>query len=770
MASPNERRMNRGSPMASSSGPKGARLSPLRRLTPSQRILLMPVVAAVAFLMLFGLNWRASVRAEKLVTRIEAGYVPALELAVGLTQSLAQLQRALQDAVTASDRDALRESDAAKADLVRQLQVGRKNSTLNAEELKTLEASVEEYFDLARATALAMIERRPGTDLSTSLAQMTRGYTSLKDQLDALLTRQKREMRSAFASTQAAQRTSAELFGGVVLVCLVLLVGLSGVIGRSQERTAEAYRESEERYRNLFELLSRSQKMLQDAQRTAHIGSWEWDIGVDRIVWSDELYRIFGQDPETFHPTLPGFLGVVHPDDRAEIQARIEDWMETGDPSKSILRVVKRDGEIRSLLSDGSVVRDETGRTVRIFGTCQDVTEQRQLEDQLRQSQKMEAVGRLAGGVAHDFNNLLTVIQGYADLLLDEAAADEPTGHTEAIEQIRVASQRAAALTSQLLAFSRQQVLESKVLDLNAIVSNLAPMLHRLIGENITLVTNLDPEGSSVVADAGQIGQVVMNLVVNSRDAMPQGGILTIETGSVDSAELPDVESGTPPGRYARLTVKDTGVGLSPEVKARVFEPFFTTKEVGKGTGLGLATVYGIVKQSGGFVQLHSEPGQGATFDVYLPCVEGETPRVKLTSGVAPALPSEKVVLLIEDEDAVRKLLSSVLGSQGYTVLKAGGGEEAIRAASDHPGPIHLIISDVVMPGIGGPETVAEILRARPGTRVIFMSGYTDDRVVRHDLTDAGRHFLQKPFSPATLLKKMREVLRDAPAPARGSG
>jgi two-component system cell cycle sensor histidine kinase/response regulator CckA len=739
--------------MASMSGPRGARLSLLRRLTPTQRIVLMPVVAAVAFLILFTLNWRGSIRSEELVTRIGTGYVPALELAVGLNQSLALLQRALQDAVAASDADDLLEADAAKEDMVRQLEAGQRNPALDALALKELEANVQDYYALARPTTIAMLQRRLGVDLTDSLGRMTKGYNDLKARLDALLTRQKEEMRSAFTSTQAAQRTSARLFGAVILVCLVFLVGLSVVIGRSQELTAAAYRESEE-------LLLKSQKMLQEAQRTAHIGSWDWDLVTNEVVWSEEFHRIIGRDPESFRPSVQAFLDAVHPEDREAVQAQIEAWIRTGDRSDFVLRIVRQDGDVRSLFTSGSVVLGQTGKAARIFGTCQDVTEQRRLEEQLRQSQKMEAVGRLAGGVAHDFNNLLTVIQGYADLLRNDSGAGEGEERTEAIEQIRIASKRAAALTGQLLAFSRQQVLQPKILELNAVVSNLAPMLRRVIGEDITLVTNLDPRGESVLADAGQLEQVIMNLVVNSRDAMPQGGTLTVETGSVDVAELPGIELETPPGRYARLTVKDTGTGLSPQVQARVFEPFFTTKEVGKGTGLGLATVYGIVKQSGGFVQLHSELGHGATFNVYFPCTEGEVRQVEPVSGIRQVLPSEKIILLIEDEDAVRKLLFSVLSGHGYTVLQAASGQEALAVASGHAGPIDLVLSDVVMPGTGGPETVAELQRSRPTSQVIFMSGYTDDSVVRHGLTDSGRYFIQKPFTPVTLLKKVNEVLK----------
>jgi two-component system, cell cycle sensor histidine kinase and response regulator CckA len=728
--------------MASMPGATGARLSLLRRLTPTQRIVLMPVVAAVAFLILFILNWRGSLRSERLVTRIGTGYVPALELAVGLNQSLALLQRALQDAVAASDVDDLLEADAAKEDMVRQLEAGRRNPALDALALKELEANVQDYYTFARSTTLELIGRKPGMDLTASLERMTRGYHELKAQLDALITRQEGEMRSAFASTQAAQRMSAKLFGAVILVFVVLLVGLSVVIGRSQELTAEAHRESEERYRQLFER-NPEPMWVYDGKTLGFLEANEAAIG--HYGYSrEELLRMNLRDipPEQ---EIPALLEDVASPPAARGKPRV--WKHR-----------TKDGRIL----DVEVTAHEIsfyGKPARL-ALLTDVTEQRRLEDQLRQSQKMEAVGRLAGGVAHDFNNLLTVIQGYADLLRNDPGGDQREERTEAIDQIRIASKRAAALTGQLLAFSRQQVLQPKILELNAVVSNLAPMLRRVIGEDIELVTNLDPRGESVLADAGQLEQVIMNLVVNSRDAMPQGGTLTVETGSADVAEAPGIELEAPPGRYARLTVKDTGTGLSPQVQARVFEPFFTTKEVGKGTGLGLATVYGIVKQSGGFVQLHSELGHGATFNVYLPCAERELRRVEPESGIRRAFPKKKIILLIEDEEAVRKLLFSVLSGQGYTVLQASSGKEALAVASGHSGPIHLILSDVVMPGTGGPETVAELQRSRPATQVIFMSGYTDDSVVRHGLTDSGRHFIQKPFTPVTILKKVDEVLK----------
>jgi nitrogen-specific signal transduction histidine kinase/ActR/RegA family two-component response regulator len=390
------------------------------------------------------------------------------------------------------------------------------------------------------------------------------------------------------------------------------------------------------------------------------------------------------------------------------------------------------------------------------------VTEQRSLEEQLRQSQKMEAVGRLAGGVAHDFNNLLTVIQGYTELLQESLPHKDRERDGEALEQIRAASGRAAALTRQLLAFSRQQVLKPKVLDLNAVVANLAPMLRRMIGEDVALGTSLDPFIPSVLADAGQLEQVIMNLVVNARDAMPQGGNLEIETTGVEASAVEGTqqpESETV--RYAVVSVKDSGVGMSPEVQARVFEPFFTTKEVGKGTGLGLATVHGIVQQSGGFVRFESQPGHGTTFRVYLPSVEAEiAPARRATdSATHRALVTSRTILLIEDEQQLQKLVRTVLAGHGYTVLTASDGLEGLEAAKSHDGPIDLILSDVVMPGVGGPRVVAEIQGFRPETEAIFMSGYADDSVVRHGLTESDSHFLQKPFSPMVLLKKVQEVL-----------
>jgi|SRR5579883_670101 len=405
-----------------------------------------------------------------------------------------------------------------------------------------------------------------------------------------------------------------------------------------------------------------------------------------------------------------------------------------------------------------SPVRDTEGRLTHFVGVQTDVTERRQMEDRFRQAQKMQAIGKLAAGVAHDFNNLLTIINGYSDMLLQSLPEDDPS--RALLAEIHHAGERSVGLTRQLLAFSRQQVLAPKVLDLNTVVTNAERMLRRMIGEDVRLATALNPELSMIRADPGQIEQVLLNLAVNARDAMPTGGQLTIETRNVElNEDYTRAHPGVQNGSYVLLAVSDTGCGMTDEVKSRIFEPFFTTKEPGKGTGLGLATVYGIIQQSGGAVDVYSELGVGTTFKVYFPWAT-KAPG----SGVVPLAQRSppqgtEAVLLVEDEDAVRTLTRHVLVGCGYTVLEAADGEEAIRIADAYPKPIHLLITDVVMPGLGG-RLVAERVAARhPSLRILFVSGYTDDAVVRHGVLSERANFLQKPFSPTALAIKVREVL-----------
>ena len=418
----------------------------------------------------------------------------------------------------------------------------------------------------------------------------------------------------------------------------------------------------------------------------------------------------------------------------------------------------KKDGSLYTEEMNIAPVRSARGEVTHFIATKQDVTGRKTLEAQLQQAAKMEAIGRLAGGVAHDFNNLLTIINGYAELLLDKFAADNQVGGQ--LKQIQDAGERAASLTRQLLAFSRRQVLASQVLDLNAVVSNVEKMLRRLIGEDVKLHTFLDPSLGRVKADPGQIEQVIMNLAVNARDAMPSGGNLTLETSNVELDEAyARTHATVKPGPHVMLAVSDSGVGMTPEAKTHIFEPFFTTKEKGKGTGLGLATVYGIVKQSGGSIWVYSELGQGTVFKIYLPTVsESPAARGHAKTETDTASGSE-TILVVEDEQGVRSLVRLALESSGYKVLEMADAESALAACANYDGPIHLLLTDVVMPQMSGPVVAEKVAALRPGIKVLFMSGYTDDAVVRHGVLSHDMPFIQKPFSPLALRKKIREVL-----------
>jgi PAS domain S-box-containing protein len=422
-----------------------------------------------------------------------------------------------------------------------------------------------------------------------------------------------------------------------------------------------------------------------------------------------------------------------------------------------------KSGEARTLLLSAEVIEIAGQDCVVAIG--KDISERKQaeqerthLEEQLRQAQKMEAVGRLAGGVAHDFNNILMVINGYVQLVLRRLSPRHPLRQN--LNEIRKAGERAASLTGQLLAFSRRQFLVPRILDLNKVVADTKEMLRRVIGEDVELVIRQGCKLAKVLADPGQIAQVLVNLAVNARDAMPGGGRLTIETGNVDlrEAETGDLP-GAAPGPYVMLAVSDTGVGMSKELMEHMFEPFFTTRERGKGTGLGLSTVYGIVKQSGGYVRAQSEPGQGSAFRIYLPCARVGSGKPAARSGKARLAKGRETVLVVEDELAVRQVVAATLRSCGYKVLEARSGEEGMRRLRRHEGPLHLLLTDLVMPRMNGRKVADSVRTLYPEVKVVFMSGYTDDALLRHGVSDTQGSFLQKPFTMETLTQEVREVL-----------
>jgi len=460
--------------------------------------------------------------------------------------------------------------------------------------------------------------------------------------------------------------------------------------------------------------------------------------------------QILGKtDDEIF---LPAQAAAFRADDLKVLQAGVAlEFEEVAD---------QQDGPHTSIVSKFPL-RNAEGKVYAICAIATDITERKSLEAQLRQAQKMEAIGQLAGGIAHDFNNLLTVINGYSELMLLSLPVEHP--HCATFEQIRQAGEKASRLNRQLMAFSRQQVLQPKVLDLNAVVANIDTMLQRVIGEDIDLLTILSPGLASVKADPGQIEQVLMNLVVNARDAMPAGGRLTIETADVVlDTDYARTHVAVNPGRYVMLAVSDNGCGMDAETQARIFEPFFTTKELGKGTGLGLSTVYGIVKQSGGHIEVYSEPGRGTTFRIYLPRIEEAAEAVEPGKAREQLPRGSETILLVEDEAGVRTLAKTILQTHGYTVLDAAQGKDAFLLSGQHEGLIHLMVTDMVMPEMSGREVAERLKPLRPNMKVLFMSGFTDKAMVHHGELGPGMAFLQKPFTPQTLARKVREVL-DAP-------
>jgi PAS domain S-box-containing protein len=514
---------------------------------------------------------------------------------------------------------------------------------------------------------------------------------------------------------------------------------------REIQRTERALAETERSYRNVFE--------------NAHVGIYRTTPDGRVLLANPALLRMVGcetiEDVATIDLEKEGFAEGSSRDDFKRLVDR------PGGVRGLEMRWRRPDGRVLYVRENAVTVRDDAGRPVCYEGTVEDLTEHRALEEQLLHAQKMEALGRLAGGVAHDFNNLLTAILGYTGLLLDQVPPGAPG--RSAVEEIHAAGQRAASLTGQMLVFSRRQVVEARVLDLDEVVAGTGSLLRRMIGEDVSLVTRLNAHGGRVRADPGQLVQVLLNLAVNARDAMPGGGSLTIETCCLDLDDgFAEQHPEVPAGSYALLSVRDTGCGMTPEVRDRIFEPFFTTKEPGRGTGLGLSTVYGVVRQCGGSIQVESEPGAGTTMRVYLPIHKGEVAVAAFPPQAPRPAPGHETVLVVEDDPSVRGLAIAVLERDGYKVIEAAGPREAIAHMDGRGAPIDLLLTDMVMPGMGGSELAAALRTRQPDLHVLLMSGYSDRRPTTRSEDGSPTSFIQKPFSPDRLVHAVRDAIDGA--------
>ena len=527
---------------------------------------------------------------------------------------------------------------------------------------------------------------------------------------------------------------------------------------------AQMFLEGQRRW-SMQQTLRRRDEVLNRSQAIAHVGSWQLDLKSGTLSWSDETFRIFGLRPQSIQPSYEAFLDLTHPDDRKAVDEAYQASLREERPTYSIEHRIVRPstGEVRLVEERCEHIRNAAGAVIRSVGMVQDVTDRKRLENELVQAQKMQAVGRLAGGVAHDFNNMLQTILGYTEILLEQADAQHP--FHEDLQEIQRAARRSADLTRQLLAFARKQVITPQTLDLNQAVASTLKMLQRLIGEQVELVWTPQEPLWAVRMDPVQVDQILANLVVNARDAIDGVGSIHIQTSTCSRLEGPDAPPGDlPAGDCTLLTVTDTGRGMDRQTLAQLFEPFFTTRGDDGGTGLGLATVYGIVRQNGGAIEIDSAPGQGTTVRIYLPrdlapLTQAEGPRESIVTGSG-------TVLLVEDEPSLLELARQMLTRLGYTVLAAGDAATALRIAAENQGPIDLLLTDVVMPRMSGRELRSRIESLRPGIACLYMSGYTANVMASQGVLEEGVHFLQKPFDAAALARKVREAMAAGQLPS----
>ena len=519
-----------------------------------------------------------------------------------------------------------------------------------------------------------------------------------------------------------------------------------------RKRTEEALRESEERFRI--------------AAESASDLIWDWDLVTDRLEWFGDIDELLGYGPGEFPRTIKAWEEAIHPDDHDRVMHTLDQHLRTRTPYYEEYRVKKKDGTFRYWTDRGTALRDAEGTAYRMIGGCADMTERKQaeeerrrLEAQLQQSQKMESIGRLAGGIAHDLNNLLSPILGYAEMIL--LGLEPGTHHHEEASEIKRAAELARDLIQRLLALSRKQVLELKTIDLRDIVSGFERILRRTIREDISIELHVQSRPGFIRADVAQIEQILLNLAVNAQEAMPGGGLLKIEvTNTVLNQISPSQYAIVPPGSYVMLSVSDTGRGMGQAVLDRLFEPFFTTKERGKGTGLGLPMVYGIVKQHGGHISVHSEPDHGTSFKIYLPKVtEGSVETRRETRKSKETKQASETVLVVEDEEMVRNVASRILRRRGYDVIVAERVADCFELVRQHQGPVHLLLTDVIMPEMNGRELYERLNSLRPGLKVLFMSGYTGNVLAHRQVLEGGVNFIQKPFTIQGLADKVRAIL-----------